>query len=241
MGGSGRLRSAFDRASSLYDEVRPGYPDELFEDVVSLSGVPPGARILEVGCGTGQATLPLARRGYGLLCVELGENLAASARHNLAAYPRVEVRTGEFEETPLPEGSFDLLVSATAFHWLDPAAAYPKAARSLRPGGPSPCSGTSTWAPTRTGVSSRRRRRSTRARRPRSSTASTVGLPVRRSCRTGAKRSSARGFSAPSCGAPTSGRRHKTPGATCAYWIRTRGTSPSGRRPGRASRPASRV
>jgi SAM-dependent methyltransferase len=47
----------------------------------------------------------------------------------------VEVRTGEFEETPLPEGSFDLLVSATAFHWLDPAVAYPKAARSLRPGG----------------------------------------------------------------------------------------------------------
>ena len=133
--GSGRLRSTFDRASSLYDEVRPGYPDELFEDVVSLSGVPPGGRILEVGCGTGQATLPLARRGYGLLCVELGENLAASARHNLAAYPRVEVRTGEFEETPLPEGSFDLLVSATAFHWLDPAVAYPKAARSLRPGG----------------------------------------------------------------------------------------------------------
>ncbi len=129
------LRSTFDGTASLYDEVRPGYPERLFDDVVSLSGIPPGGRILEVGCGTGQATLPFARRGYGILCVELGENLAAKARRNLAAYPRVEVLTADFEEAPLPEGAFDLLVSATAFHWLDPTVAYPKAARSLRPGG----------------------------------------------------------------------------------------------------------
>jgi ubiquinone/menaquinone biosynthesis C-methylase UbiE len=57
------LRSTFDRTALLYDKVRPGYPEELFEDVVSLSGVPAGGRVLEVGCGTGQATLPLARRG----------------------------------------------------------------------------------------------------------------------------------------------------------------------------------
>ncbi len=129
------LRSTFDGTASLYDEVRPGYPERLFEDVASLSGIPPGGRILEVGCGTGQATLPLARRGYGILCVELGENLAAKARRNLAPYPRVEALTADFEEAPLPEGAFDLLVSATAFHWLDPVVAYPKAARSLRPGG----------------------------------------------------------------------------------------------------------
>lgn len=119
----------------LYDQVRPGYPEELFEDVVFLSGIPAEGRVLEVGCGTGQATLPLARRGYEILCVELGENLAALARDNTAGYPRVEVVTGDFEEIPLPEETFDLLVSATAFHWLDPAVAYPKAARSLKPGG----------------------------------------------------------------------------------------------------------
>ncbi len=134
-GGRGRLRSTFDGAAALYDEVRPGYPGELFEDVVSLSGIPSGGRILEVGCGTGQATLPLARRGYEILCVELGENLAAVARGHLTAYPSVEVLTGPFETTPLPEGTFNLLVSATAFHWLDPAIAYPKAARVLKPGG----------------------------------------------------------------------------------------------------------
>jgi ubiquinone/menaquinone biosynthesis C-methylase UbiE len=78
-GGRQRLRSTFDRAALLYDKVRPGYPEELSEDLLSLSGIPAGGRVLEVGCGTGQATLPLARHGYGMLCVELGENLAALA------------------------------------------------------------------------------------------------------------------------------------------------------------------
>ena len=130
-----RLRTTFDEAASLYDEVRPGYPEDLFDDVVSLSGIPPGGRILEIGCGTGQATVPFARRGYRILCVELGENMAAVARRNLEGNPRTEVRTGAFEDVPLQEGAFDLAISATAFHWLDPAVAYPKVARALRDGG----------------------------------------------------------------------------------------------------------
>jgi SAM-dependent methyltransferase len=130
-----RLRSTFDEAASLYDEVRPGYPEDLFDDIVSLSRIPAGGRILEIGCGTGQATVPLARRGYRIQCIELGENMAAVARRNLKRYPNAEVRTGAFEESFLQEGAFDLAVSATAFHWLDPAVAYPKAARALRDGG----------------------------------------------------------------------------------------------------------
>src|ERR687898_701105 len=129
------LRTTFDGAALLYDEVRPGYPEALYDDVEDLSGIPPGGSVLEVGCGTGQATVPLARRGYRILSVELGENLAAVARRNLADYPLVEARTGDFENYPLQEGAFDLAVSATAFHWLDPAVAYPKTARSLREGG----------------------------------------------------------------------------------------------------------
>jgi SAM-dependent methyltransferase len=130
-----RLRTTFDEAASLYDEVRPGYPEELFDDVVSLSGIEPGGRILEIGCGTGQATVPFARRGYRILCIELGENMTAVARRNLGGYPRTEVRTGAFEDMPLQKGVFDLAISATAFHWLDPAIAYPKVAGALGDGG----------------------------------------------------------------------------------------------------------
>lgn len=127
-----RLRTTFDGAALLYDQVRPGYPDALFDDIVSISGISPGGRILEVGCGTGQATVPFARRGYCIHCVELGENMAAVARRNLGAYPQAEVYTGAFEEWPLKRGAFDLAVSATAFHWLDSAIAYPKVATALR-------------------------------------------------------------------------------------------------------------
>ena len=130
-----RLKTTFDEAASLYDEVRPGYPEDLFDDVVSLSGIPAGGKILEIGCGTGQATVPFARRGYRILCIELGENLAAVARRNLEGYPNADVRTGAFEESALQEGAFYLAISATAFHWLDPAVAYPKVAGALRDGG----------------------------------------------------------------------------------------------------------
>jgi SAM-dependent methyltransferase len=131
----GRLRSTFDGVASLYDEVRPGYPERLFDDLALLSGTGPGTRALEIGCGTGQATLPLARRGYRLLGVELGANLAAVARTKLADHPNARVLACSFEEWPLEEGAFDLVVSATAFHWVDPRVRYRKSAQALRPGG----------------------------------------------------------------------------------------------------------
>src|ERR687897_666170 len=130
-----KLRAIFDGAALLYDEVRPGYPEDLFDDVVSLSGIPAGGGILEIGCGTGQATVPFGRRGYRILCVEPGENMAAVARRNLEVYPNAEVRTGAFEAFSLRDAAFDLAISATAFHWLDPAAAYPMVARALGDGG----------------------------------------------------------------------------------------------------------
>ncbi|MBV9387673.1 MAG: class I SAM-dependent methyltransferase [Chroococcidiopsidaceae cyanobacterium CP_BM_ER_R8_30] len=133
--GDKQLRTTFDQVAMLYDQARPGYPEELFDAIVSLSGIPSDGRILEIGCGTGQATVPLARRGYRLLCLELGENLAAVARHKLAAYPLAKVHTGAFEDWSIEEGAFDLVFAATAFHWLDPAIAYPKTACALRTGG----------------------------------------------------------------------------------------------------------
>ena len=130
-----RLRRTFDQVAELYDQVRPGYPEELFDDVVALSGLPPHGRILEIGCGTGQATAPLARRGYHIHCVELGAQLAAVARRNLAAYPHVEVEVGNFETWPVDHAAFDLVIAATAFHWIDPAVGYRKVAEALKPRG----------------------------------------------------------------------------------------------------------
>lgn len=129
------LRQTFDQEAELYDKARPGYPEALFDDVVALSGIPQEGRILEIGCGTGQATVPMARRGYHLLCIELGANLAAVARRNVRVYPHVQVQTSAFEDWPIEEGAFDLALSATAFHWIDPAISYQKTAQALKPAG----------------------------------------------------------------------------------------------------------
>ncbi|MBV9281092.1 MAG: class I SAM-dependent methyltransferase, partial [Chloroflexi bacterium] len=129
-----QLRRTFDQAAELYDRARPGYPRELFDDLTELAGIGPGCRVLEIGCGTGQATVPLAERGCQIVAVELGADMAAVARRNLARFASVTVVVSAFEDWPLPAGPFDAVVSATAFHWIDPAVRVTKAADALRPG-----------------------------------------------------------------------------------------------------------
>ncbi len=130
------LRQTFDQVAELYDQARPGYPEQLFDDLFSIGGLKHGASVLEIGCGTGQATIPLARRGSRLVCLELGEHLAAVARRELAEFRQVEVITGAFEAWEPRAGSmFGAVFAATSWHWLDPAVRYAKAARVLTPEG----------------------------------------------------------------------------------------------------------
>jgi SAM-dependent methyltransferase len=100
-----------------------------------LAGLTARSRVLEVGCGTGQATLPLARLGCTIVAVELSPDMAAVARRNLRGFPNVTVEVSAFEAWTPPPARFDLVVSATAFHWIDPAVRVPKAADVLRPDG----------------------------------------------------------------------------------------------------------
>ncbi len=129
------LRAIFAEDAELYDRARPGYPEALFDDIAALAALRPGARVLEIGPGTGQATLPMARRGYRVTAIELGQAMAAVARRNLAPFPNVAIHTAAFEDWPLPAEPFDLVFAATAFHWLDPEVRWRKAAAALRPGG----------------------------------------------------------------------------------------------------------
>jgi SAM-dependent methyltransferase len=130
-----RLKVTFDTVADRYHQARPDYPVGLFEALVNEAGLAPAARLLEVGCGTGKATLPLAERGFRITCLEPGPHLAAAARHNLAGYD-VEVVERAFEDwAPLGAERFDLIFAATAWHWIDPAVGYQLAWRWLRPGG----------------------------------------------------------------------------------------------------------
>jgi len=145
-----RLRRTFDTAADRYDQARPAYPEQLLDDLTRLAGLRPGDHLLEIGCGTGKATAPLARRGFRLTCLELGEQLAAVSRRNLAVFPQVSVINASYDEWPPPGGraigqasgqtqtvdpTFDLVFAATAWHWLDPVTRYQRAWELLRPGG----------------------------------------------------------------------------------------------------------
>ena len=121
--------SVFDATVDRYDDVRPEYPVELFDDLVAIAQLAPGARLLEVGCATGKATRPLLARGFDVTCVEPGVALAARAREL-----GLDVHNARFEDFESDE-RFDLVFAATSWHWVDPAVRYAKAHALLRDGG----------------------------------------------------------------------------------------------------------
>ncbi len=126
-------RNSYDGIAALYDSARPPYPEALFDDIASYARLHENARLLEVGCGSGQATSPMARRGYAIDAVELGPQMAAIARQKLSAFPKVNIICADFETISLPGETYDLLLSATAFHWIDPAIRFQKARALLKP------------------------------------------------------------------------------------------------------------
>lgn len=129
------LRESFEQAANIYQQARPDYPEALFDDLIQTANLKPDDRLLEVGCATGKATLPLAKRGFRITCIELGEELAAAARRNLAGMD-VDIINGSFEDwQPGEKRGFDLVFAATAWSWIDPEIRYMKAWELLRPGG----------------------------------------------------------------------------------------------------------
>ncbi len=125
-------KRSFDAGARLYDKFRPGYPEPLFEDLVQLSGIPEDGRILEIGPGTGLATLPLARRGLSILGLELGASMARLCRKNCREFPKVEIRNTTFEDWEVEPEAFDLVLAATAFHWIPYKNAYPRCVKALK-------------------------------------------------------------------------------------------------------------
>jgi SAM-dependent methyltransferase len=132
---SGRRRESFDLVAEYYNVYRSPYPQEVVETLIALSNLHNGSRVLEIGCGTGQLSVPLAQHGIDLLALELGPHLAALARRNLKRFPNVHVEVSSFEAWPLPPEKFHAVVSASAFHWLDLDVRFSKSAEALYPEG----------------------------------------------------------------------------------------------------------
>jgi len=129
------LGRVFNGVAEVYDRVRPTYPDEMFEDLVAITGLNNHSSILEVGCGTGQATQSLAALGCSVTAVEPGGALADLARRRVETFPNVELETATFEAWDDRGAHFDLLVAAASWHWVDPTIGWRRAHDVLRPDG----------------------------------------------------------------------------------------------------------
>lgn len=127
---SGRFN--FDAIAEAYDDARLAVPADLVADVTALVGFAPGQRALEVGAGTGQLTSGLLTSGWDVTAVEPGARMRDMLLTKFGSALRLA--GAPFEEFE-PDGSFDTVWSANAFHWIDPAVSYARAADALRPDG----------------------------------------------------------------------------------------------------------
>jgi len=123
-------RLAFAEIAELYDQARPSYPPALIDDVLRFAGAGPGTAAVEVGAGTGKATVLFAERGLRILALEPSAEMAAIARRNTARFPEVLVREEEYERWTPPE-PVRLLYSAQAWHWIQPQIRFTRAAQAL--------------------------------------------------------------------------------------------------------------
>lgn len=128
-------QSAFDAVAEAYDRVRPSYPEPLFDDLFAYLGAPASPAVCEISAGTGKATASRLQRRMHVTAIELGPNMAAFLRMQFVDETRFKVVTGAFEEVAIRPNSFDLVLSATAFHWLEPETRLTKSHAILRAGG----------------------------------------------------------------------------------------------------------
>jgi SAM-dependent methyltransferase len=128
-------KSWYSNVATTYNRVRPKYPAELWDRIVEVSKIPVDAKILEVGCGPGTATISLAQRGFSVIALEPSLEASEVAHQHTANYPLVKITTSNFEEWEPADRSFDAILAATSWHWVAPASKHLKAASLLKANG----------------------------------------------------------------------------------------------------------
>lgn len=129
------LRLKFDEDAGNYNKWRPTYVPELFEEIIRYCALGKKARALEIGIGTGQATEPILKTGCHVTAIELGENLWRYVRTKFRQLQNFEALHLDFVNFEDDFNAYDLIYSATAFHWIPPEIGYRRVYDLLKPGG----------------------------------------------------------------------------------------------------------
>ncbi len=129
------LEWTFDTVATTYEKLRPGYVDELYQTIFDYIPIDESSNVVEVGSGGGQATAPMLKTGCSLTAVEYGRQFSECLKEKYRAYPKFSVITDKFENVAFPEGAFNLVYSASAFHWIPEEIGYKKVYSMLKTGG----------------------------------------------------------------------------------------------------------
>jgi len=129
------LKYSFADIAEEYDAIRPGYPTELYKTLATHCKLNSGAKALEIGCGTGQATVNLVKYVGDLLCIDLGDDQIRIAKNVLKNHSNVTFRVLAFEDLDFGKQQFDLVFCAQAFHWLDPERRFEQTSQLLKHNG----------------------------------------------------------------------------------------------------------
>jgi SAM-dependent methyltransferase len=129
------LEWTFDTVASTYEKLRPGYVTELYQTLFDYVSINENSNVVEVGSGGGQATAPILLTGCQLTAVEYGKQFSELLKEKFKEYPKFSVITGKFEATAFDNNAFDLVFSASAFHWVPEKIGYEKVFSMLKSGG----------------------------------------------------------------------------------------------------------
>lgn len=129
------LEWTFDTVSAVYEKMRPGYVPGLYDRIFEYAPMDENSRAVEIGIGAGQATGPILKTGCSLTAVDIGEKFSQLCREKFAEYPKFSMLTGKFEEMDFAENAYNLVYSASAFHWIPEEAGYNKVFAMLKSGG----------------------------------------------------------------------------------------------------------
>lgn len=129
------LETTFNTVYHEYDKWRPTYLRELYDDIFDIKEITPLSNVLEIGIGTGQATLPILETGCNLTAIELGDQLAEYVKEKYKKYEKFNVKNIAFQDFECPSNSFDFIFSASAFHWIPEEIGYTKVFDMLKSGG----------------------------------------------------------------------------------------------------------
>ncbi len=129
------LEWTFDTVASAYEKFRPGYPDALYKTIFNYTALNASCYAAEIGIGGGQATLPILKTGCNLTAIEYGREFSTLCREKFKEYPNFSVITNKFEDTLFSDDTYDLVYSASAFHWIPESIGYTKVFSMLKSGG----------------------------------------------------------------------------------------------------------